>query len=442
MTPVADANESITIARLLALTPESVYRELHDYGESISKHELGAHANEELEKALLGRADRLINLGLAQFGGSPSVVRLLYSQAKDGTGDPIQDRAVRFAFLSNQVWPHRIFGRDQVLDEAEIRRLASEGEGKEVWLLLRNPSQRRLVDKLFNQEPPFNDLPNDRLRALVAYASGNPALSHDDSNRFGPDLEAWGIQKGVYKLLKTAPVEKEWANVLFWLLYNLDRERAPYPDSNPMIVLNRWRALPIEKTKDDDIYGFPKGHWTHSLETGQEFLCYMAAVFGAWSEPGVKPMKINYLGSFDDPDQLMRCAYYGHAKLTPKQMELAAQRDGDAFMLAALCNDRMYSTEARAKLEELMRGDVRRFYYRRCKQKNARHKDFDPRPVSQAGIELLDDIIETPSEEQQKLTALEARLTGVQRQLDKMQKYAGWTIAILALTALAVIFRR
>jgi hypothetical protein len=140
----------------------------------------------------------------------------------------------------------------------------------------------------------------------------------------------------------------------------------------------------------------------------------------------------------------MRCAYYGHAQLTPKQIELATQRDGDAFMLAALCNDRMYSTEARAKLEELMRGHVRHFYYRRCKQKNARHKDFDPRPVSQAGIELLDDIIETrpPSEEQQKLTALEVRLTGVQGQLDKMQKYAGWAIALLALTALAVIFRR
>ncbi len=440
MTSNAGANESITIARLMALIPESVYRELHDYGESLSKDKLAARRNEELEKALLGRAEKLINLGLAQFGGSPAVVRLLYSQAKAGTGDPIHDRAVRFAFLSNQVWPQRIFGRDQVLDEGEIRQLALESD--EVSLLLGNPSQRRLLDKLFNQESPFNDLPNDRLRTLVAYASENPGLSLDDSNRFGPDLDAWGIRKGIYKLLNTVPVEKKWANVLFGLLYNLGREGAPFADSDPMIVLNRWRALPIEKTKDDDLHGFPKGYWTHSLETGQEFLCYMAAVFGAWSEPGVTPMKIKYLGSLNDPDELLRCAYYGHADLTATQMDLAAKRDGDAFMLAALCNDRMYSTQARAKLEELMRGHIRRFYYRRCKQKNARHKDFDPRPVSQAGIELLDDVIEAPSEEQQKLTVLEVRLAGVQRQLDKMQKYTGWAITMLVLTLVLVIYHR
>jgi hypothetical protein len=207
------ANPTITIARLLASSPESVCNELREYGELNRTDRLGSGTNEELEKALLGRAEPLINLALAQFGSSCSVARLLYTRAKDGTADPAQDRAIRLACLSNQVWPQEIFSEDKVLDEAEIARLAVSGEGEEVYLLLTNPAQRRVVEKLFRREPPFKDVAPERFRELVACASRNPALNLDDSNEFGPDMYAYGIKKGIYNLLKTVPVEPKWAQV-------------------------------------------------------------------------------------------------------------------------------------------------------------------------------------------------------------------------------------
>ncbi len=168
MTRDPNANINITIARLMASTPEAVYNELREYAELERKDSLRSTTNDDLEKALLERADRLINLALAQFGGSCPVVRLLYTRAKDGTGDAAQDRAVRLACLSNQKWPESIFGRNEVLDKEEIARLALSGDGEELGLLFGNPAQRHLVVDLFNQEPPFKDLSSERVQALVS----------------------------------------------------------------------------------------------------------------------------------------------------------------------------------------------------------------------------------------------------------------------------------
>ena len=456
MTRNTNVDSAVTYARFMVLPPEEVYQELREDGAAqLSSDWQGAVITEEMEMALLGRSNPLINLALAQFGGA-AVVRQLYTRAKEGAGDRIQDRAIRRACLANQLCG------DKVFDDAEIRRLVLEAVPKspkskfishdtDVSLLLSNPARRRLIAKLLNQKPPFDDLPNEKFRWLVKVASGNPALAVNKSSRFGPDLDAEDITGGIFQLLKTMPVEPDWADVFIGLLYPFGPGRV-HPDSDPMIVLNRWRALPPEeKEAQDDIYGFAAGYWTHSLQPRQEFLCFMAAVFGHWLQSGSKKdpatgraaLEYHTLGSFDDPDQLMRCAYYGHAKLTSKQIEIANRRDGDAFMLAALCNDLMYTTEARAKLEELMRGHVRHFYYRRCKQKNADNKDFDPLPVSENGRELLDDVIEfQPSDELKQINGLAAHVNLLETRLSRLQRYAGWTLALVALTVIWLIFRR
>jgi hypothetical protein len=62
--------------------------------------------------------------------------------------------------------------------------------------------------------------------------------------------------------------------------------------------------------------------------------------------------------------------------------------------------------------------------------------------LSEAGNSLLDDVIEGPSDEQQRLTALEARLTALQQQLNKMERYGGWLFAIVAFIALFLLIRR
>lgn len=432
---------AITIGRLMASPPEQVYEELRDYAAFHIADEGLKDVDDDLEKALLGRADRLINLSLAQFGGSASVVRLLYTQAMAGTGNQTQDRAIRLACLANQIWPDGFTPTDKVLDDAEIRRLVTDGDEGEVRCLLANPSQRKLLGNLFTQEPPFNDLPTERLAKLVVTATGNPALTKDDSNRFGPDLTAWHIHKGIYRLIAAVPVEKRWSRTLAYLLYKVGTRSATLPDTDPQIVFNRWKALPREERKTRD-QGDPRGHWTHSMEPRDEFLCLMAALFGAWSAPETKG--VTYLGSLNDPDELMRYAFYGHGNLSVEQMADANRRDGDGFVLAALYNTGLlWKVETRAKLEECIRGHVRHLYRHRCEELHAQYPKFDPKPVSKHGKDLLDDVIEDkPNEELERLTSLESSVSLLQQQMIKLQGYAGWMIAILVAIALIVLIRR
>jgi len=60
----------IRCAKMMAMTPDSVYQELQSYGEYIdddgSSHSF--RYDEDMEKQLLGRKDPLINLGLAEYG--------------------------------------------------------------------------------------------------------------------------------------------------------------------------------------------------------------------------------------------------------------------------------------------------------------------------------------------------------------------------------------
>jgi hypothetical protein len=58
------APEKITEARLLIADPETVYRELQEYGTYVNGPGL-VFGDKELENTLFQRNDRLVNLGLA-----------------------------------------------------------------------------------------------------------------------------------------------------------------------------------------------------------------------------------------------------------------------------------------------------------------------------------------------------------------------------------------
>jgi hypothetical protein len=62
--------KSITQARLMIASPEYVYDQLRYYGENVER--LGG--KEKLEKSLLGRNDKLINLALAQYATKKEMV--------------------------------------------------------------------------------------------------------------------------------------------------------------------------------------------------------------------------------------------------------------------------------------------------------------------------------------------------------------------------------
>jgi hypothetical protein len=173
-----------------------------------------------------------------------------------------------------------------------------------------------------------------------------------------------------------------------------------------MPMFNRWQAIQLS----DDFKKYQEGD-ASSLDLKEEFLCMLAAVYGCYSAktPDNK-MKTIYIGSADSPDLLLRCAYYSdERKLTPEQMQAGYDRDGDAFVVAALYNDTIFwDARKRAMLEGFLSGRLIHRYKRRCEHIKKRHPEFGLAPVSEEGAALLEDEeASQPTEDQKRLERVE-----------------------------------
>jgi hypothetical protein len=428
----------VTTARLLNLPAGNVYEELKQY--AAYQAESYFTQDDKLEEALLLRNDPLITLGLAQYGGSDKVALALYMRGSLTTGDPNYNKALRLAVLGNPLIPRQIMSNNTfgvVEDEEVLRFIISDDAKEELYTILRNPGAKKLLDKLYNQEKPFNQIPKDKFLRAVFWSHANPAVNDDESNEHGPDLDAWGIQKGIKRLVTTLPVTENGLRTAYWLLKSVDPRHVSSFDEDPTPVFKRWQPLQV----GEDFKKHNEGDcW--DLDLKEEFLCMLASFYGWYSAPTEdKKTKIIHLGSADSPDRILRCAHYAHAQLTPEQMQKGYDKDTDAFTVAALCNETLFwKAETRAKLEQFMRGRLIHRYRRRCEQIKKRKPEFDLRPVSEWGTSLLEDKVEQPSDEQKRLERLVAMAIATSKQLQRINKMLTWVL-ILVIAAVILIWR-
>lgn len=427
----SEEHSAITLARLKVAPPDMVYAALRDYGDYIHS-QINGTADDSLEATLLARDDPLINLGLAQFGASNTTVAALYKRGFALRSSDLESgRGLQVACLANRIVPQMrfssFFGDIDGIDPVEFRRLANEGDWDEICALLANPSAGEVLQALYNRKPPFDDISDHRRRDLVYASIKNPRINVDKSDVDGPDLLAWDIQKGIYNLLQTAPIEASWQKILHSLLSNIDPSATRIPDTDPQEVLTRWGELKVENTfenQDEDAEG-----WATSLSLVDEFRCLIAALYGRKFEDKT----IKQIGGPDDLDVALRCAFYGNGSLTIDQMRAGYQRDEKVFVFAALLNDSLYYRfDCRAELEGLIFGNLRFMYAWRCKQIHSRRPSFDLHPISESGAMLLDDVIEKKqSEEMTTLTRIEAQIALLKERIGSVSKMATWGFVIL-----------
>ena len=340
---------AITRARLLCMPPERVYDELKEYGAYVGQCAFG---NSEVEQALFNRSDRLINLGLAQFGGTWEVQSALYKQSFAETEDPDYGRALRLGVLGNCNLICDDWMRHQSkspLSDSELLRLAGTAgtdESQELGTLLQNPSIRVLLSDLFNRKLPFDQVAPQHFYWMIAVAAQNPCINRDDGDEpwsDSPDLTAYNLQQGIWQLMQSLPVAEEAIRAMYSLLSRLDTRRVCVPHEDPTRAILRWRPVILSEE-------FKKRHADYrytTLDYAEEFCCLAAALYGRWYDRSGKEARTVYIGSADSRDLVLRCAYYGHVgakvpygetPLTADQMKQMHDKDGDAFTLAALCN--------------------------------------------------------------------------------------------------------
>jgi hypothetical protein len=417
-------------ARLKLVSPEAAYKELQDYDAHIRENGKFS-GNDDLEKLLLARNDKLIDLSLAQFATDDKIVLELFTRACKPTTSEEEENynhALRLACLSNSNqdgwdWPNK--DKWQQL----IEPILLKGKSDESHALFSNPSiSGKFIGTLLAREGIFKEMPaSDWLSAIVS-VSRNPRLNEDNSSEHGPDFELWDIQEGILKFLEIAPIdEKHVVQVAHTLLSALNPTVTSNPENDITAIIDRWRKAEAQNYKGEE----KDGHHT-SLSLRDELLCLIAALYGKTYKDG----KHKIIGSANSPDIVMRCAYYGNAGLSVKEMKAGHAKDHFEFTFAALHNDLLYmGRETRAELENHIGGSNIWIYKRHCEQIHQNKKWYDPRPITEYGREVIEDEaapIRNP--DSAALQKIMAQNEALKKRLDNYEAKAVWVVlAIMAI---------
>jgi hypothetical protein len=371
--PWGDEQERLTQeARLSVASPEEVLRELKRIAQQPGFELMGR--DEAIEALLVERNDPLINLGLACYGTNKEVFTALYKHGLEKPADATDERykrGLRIGCLSNQSVPaaHLAFDfpRDLIGPE-EIHRVLAAGEDAEAEALICNPSvSDRLLEELYTRTGAFAALAEERWSTLVYLSRKNKRLVTNEDSDAGPDTGHYAIQRAIFQLLEISPLDKHWLHVLYGLLDALDFLHVAHP-AKLESVLARWAQL-----NDSDHKGEPlEGYYT-LLSLKDEFRCLIAALFGrTWSNS-----KSTIQGSPSAADVAMRCAYYGNAELSARQMKAGYSRDGSEYVFAVMYNDNLFRSHKLRKFfeqeqltfqsDDLLRRYLRNFELKRKK---------------------------------------------------------------------------
>ncbi len=279
------------------------------------------------------RSEPIINLGLACFGSHKEVYKALYKHGLEVPRDAIDadyKRGLRIGCLSNEFITASHFFFDfprDLLGPDEVARLLEAAETSELEALLCNPSiADKLLEELYSRTGAFASVPGERWCSLVYLSRKNGRLGSKQDESHDPDLGHYRIHKGIFRLLETAPVDRQWLRVLYGLIDELNFTQVHAPETIKP-ALDRWATL-----DDRNSDGGPSEGYFTALPLKDEFRCLVASLYGrTYSQ-----RKSGVEGSPSDPDVAMRCSYYGNAALTEKEARTGYDRDKEVFVFLAI----------------------------------------------------------------------------------------------------------
>jgi hypothetical protein len=414
--------EHLTQARLMVAAPEFVYEQLKFYSENVRSLE----GKEELEKLLLGRNEKLINLALAQFATDKEIVQQLYNRACVPTDGDEQsyNLGLRVACLSNEHfadvnWPN-----------FDLNALMARGFTTEVAILLRNRSiPSSVLVALFRKTDCFAQVDEKNWLWMIQASAQNKRLNIDESDIHGPDLNLWEIHKAIFEFLETAPVTSHSARVTLRLLNALDPHHTRRPDEIAG-VLERWGNVELKEEG-----------WFTDLPLREELRCLIASVYSRGMTTANSGPRV--FGSPDDKDIARRCAFYaGSTDLSKKDIEAGFKKDKDVFVFAVLKNRYVFlNQQKRGLIEEKLSGNFRHEYQRRCEDIHQDNKYFDVTPVSESGRDLLDEFQQQSSKEISFLKNISAQNEQLLERLKGYQRKIYWIVIIIILVMYFLVRR-
>lgn len=385
---MTDIERRTRLARLLVAPTSFVYEELKGYAGEVQASPYTAQSD-ELEQALAGRNDPLIDLGLAAYGANRKLLGELYLKGKapaSGEAEIKYKQGLRISVLANETVDAKgFFSRfpEDVIGEADLAHILKEAEWFEAETLILNPTiADDVLLALYRNDKVAEGIDETRRQELVAFSGRNGRLNRRADTEHGPDTGHYDLHKAIFEMLGTVPTSKRWLKTLSYLLQRLAPDQV-CPQDSIDAVLERWKSDENgvhEEPNERDRYN------STGLPDREEFRCLIAALYGM--QYGEKKVIIH--GSIDDEDVARRCAFYGNGKLDTKLIKRGYEKDGEAFLFAAMTNDDMFMNNQLRRVfeEEYLHASHTHRYRERCEQLHRSWKWFDPRPTTEWMMEV------------------------------------------------------
>jgi hypothetical protein len=310
-----------TAAYLASCSPDAAYTWLKDSAPADRREQRAIFMrpnNKLLEYILLRRSHPLIDLGLASFGCSQSVVKRVYKRGGS---------AIRCAAWSNPNNSGGVWGPAGIwCDQATLAELVTQAPVKQLEAFAHNPglSDDVLCD-LVSRSKIFAELSEHRyITALIALGD-NLRLHEAYENRHLDGYADYSYHRvfgAAWELTLTAPTTQLWASVLYELLRRC--QRSPGFDKKAGEAIERWRI--DTPAKDGERHFWP----------GNSF--YLRHIIA-----GQMPIDENLKTS---TDPALRRSFY--ARFDParfKDWQSWLEVDGESFVDAAISNEKLWQTE-------------------------------------------------------------------------------------------------
>lgn len=424
-----DPKEIVLEAELLVSSPERIRVWLEE--RTTGKRVRPFDDHESLERALLERNEPLITLSVARFASSTEVMRQIID------GPARQNKSIRLSALMNEVVakrgigdiPDSLCGRGSGELEAFIASLDIE----EVMALFGNSTldNRFLID-FFEQKGPWVALDDTRRFAALRALQSNPRIKAAYSGMYDGHSEYLHnrVFSAAWELAGKVPVTTGWAAHLCSLYEELPKNTRSL--DNPLQLAARW--IP-DRADAKCVQSEQK-----SMESGN--LGVFARVRKGLARGSVvsahSPDARRALANHDDP--AVRAAYYLEAQMTTTEMKEADERDPLLSFNEMLFNRHLWQRkETREELRKMAWDPKRdpKSYMDPQNMFNA-HRDayMEKYPAWFKDDDQVEDIAATavedePSEELQRLGAIEERLASIQQQVitPPKQTWPGTAIA-------------
>jgi len=279
----------------------------------IKERDILGESRDELEEALLGRKDPVINLGLALYGSDTKVGEKLYREGNESIKRAVLSGSTVSPGLLARSWIVKLL--PAILTEWNDDNLAE--------LFSNNLIPDDVLVELFERKEPYDSLADEKWVLLCGYASSNDRLSTPyDSNW----MDGWDEYK--YELVFTSawwlfdkfPRTPLAANILIGFGDKLVA-RAPH-DMEVMAVIEKWNT---ELDHDNaDLFAMTRS--------------YLANLIPSFDDK-FKTLK-------ESDDLALRQAYYRNLQYPkPDDIKQGFEKDGEKYIDSALYNESIFANE-------------------------------------------------------------------------------------------------